>query len=411
MGAGPRPVGPMRLRFFASVRGTYDSGLTAVRFNSDGSPTKSSGIGYGGVAGVYGYKEWRRTQLMGSYLFGYQDYARTTNAGAGINQSINLGLTHRLSPRITFNSSIRGASLSRAYGFGYGGFGRPGEDLDPGYDDSLMDEVYDNRIYRVTNSNSMIFQLTPRVQTAATGGAFLTKRTGSLTSVSGVFAQGDISRRLTRTQTISVNYNFSEFNYSNRYGNSVIQGVGIGWGTALGRRWELNLNGGASMVEIDSLQNVRLDPAIAAIIGQTHGTETFYRRSIYPTYQAGLAGNFRRSTFTARYGQRITPGNGTFLTSRNEMGNVSYSFNGIRKMNLALIGGFNRRSNLMLNAAKGTNVFAGVTAGYQLRSDLQFSVSVIGRRFESTGTDFARQGVRVMVGLSYSPGEVPLALW
>lgn len=410
MGAGPRPTGPMKIRFFASVRGTYDSGLTAVRFQPDGTPTKSGGYGYGGTAGLYGYKEWRRTQLMGGYIFGYQDYARRSNTGAGINQSITLGLTHQFSPRLTFQSSVRGSSLTRAYGFGYG-FTRPGEEIDPVHDESMMDEVYDNRIYRVSNSNSLIYQLNARTQVAANGGAFLTKRTGGLVSVRGVFAGGDISRRITRTQTVSFNYNFSEYNYSGRYGNTVMQGVGLGWGTALGRRWELGLNGGISMVEIDSLRNVVLDPAIAAIIGQTQGTETFYRRSFYPIYQARLSGNFRRSVFTARYGQRITPGNGSFMTSRSENGGVAYSLTGIRKVNVTFLSGFNRLHNLMINSARGINYYAGVTAGYQLRSDLQFNVSVIGRRFESQATDFHRQGVRVAVGLSYSPGEVPLALW
>lgn len=400
----------MRLRFFASVRGTYDSGLTAVRFQSNGAPTNSSGYGYGAIGGIYGYKEWRRTQLMGSYMLGYQDYAKSANTGAGINQSVSLGLTHMLSRRITFQSSIRGSSLTRSFGSGYG-FIRPGEETDPVNDDQGLDDVYDNRTYRISNSNSMVFQLTPRVQTAATGGGFLTKRTGSLVSVSGVFASGDISRRITRTQTLSINYNFSQFNYSNRYGNTFMQGVGLGWGMALGRRWELGLNGGITMIKIDSLRNIILDPAIAAIIGQTHGTETLYRESFYPIYQARLMGNFRRSNMSIRYGQRITPGNGSFLTSRMESGGVSYGFTGVRKMNVTLISGFNRMHNLMINSAQGTNLYAGVVAGYQLRSDLQFNVSVIGRQFESAATDFSRRGVRVAVGLSYSPGEVPLALW
>lgn len=410
MGAGIAPrMEQVRFRFFGSVRGVYDSGLTAARITPNGERVNANGLGYEFNGGIYGMKAWRQTQLFLGYVGGYRNYVSSAS-GSGSNHSLNLGLSHQVNQRLSFQSTIAGSTINRAYGFG-NGFVRPGQESDPAFNFGAMNEVYDSRMYMVSNSNSLIYQLSARSQVSATGGYFLNKRSRSLISAAGVFANGDYSRRITRTQTISVNYNFNQFNYSGQYGNSFIQGVGLGWSMGLGRRWELALNGGATLVESDSLRTVLLDPEVAAIIGQPTGTEAVYRRSYYPNYQARLMGRFRRSSVSGGYRQTILPGNGAFLTSRVESASGAYNFNGIRKVNFAVVAQYNRLHNLMLTSARASNLTAGFNVGYQLRHDLQATLSVMGRRFESPTSNYNADGVRIAIGLAYSPGEVPLALW
>lgn len=400
----------VRFRFFGSARAVYDSGLTGVRLETTGEPSNFNGYGWEFTGGVYGMKNWKRTQVSLGYAGGYRDYA-SSGAGSGQSHSLLLGVTQTINPRVIFNSTVSAATVTRAYGYGYG-FQRPGNQTDPAFDLAPTDDVYDSRITFITNSNSMVFQLSPRMQASANGGVFLTKRAGALISGQGIFAGGDLSKRLTRTQTISVNYNFNRFNFSNRYGGSFIHGVGVGWGVALSRRWELSLNGGVARVESEGVQNVVLSPEVAAIIGQTHAAQAFYRKSYYPTYQGRITGKFRKYSVAGGYRQNIMPGNGSFLTSRVESATAGYSYNGFRKINIGAMANYNRLNNLLLTSGRATSMSAGVNVGYQLRRDVQLTFSAMARRFDSGGSStFNRDGVRLAVGIAYSPGEIPLALW
>ena len=52
-----------------------------------------------------------------------------------------------------------------------------------------------------------------------------------------------------------------------------------------------------------------------------------------PDIEVRLTDSFRRSRFTLAYLDQVTPGNGVYLTSRNNSGNASYSYSGVRHWN------------------------------------------------------------------------------
>jgi hypothetical protein len=53
----------------------------------------------------------------------------------------------------------------------------------------------------------------------------------------------------------------------------------------------------------------------------------------------------------------------------------------------------------------------GVGAAYQLGHGLHLTTRINTRDYEIRGTSFARNTVSASIGLAYSSGDTPLALW
>jgi hypothetical protein len=395
------------MRFFGSVMGIYDSGLTAY-YSSSSNASNSSLWGYNLRGGVYGTKAWRKTDLSLSYVGGYTGYTGASGFD-GTDQSLILGVSHSFNRKLFLQSSLVGSMWNRAYGYGYGYF-TPGQAVDPALNPLPLQDIYDSTTYTVTNSNTLGYQFSPRTSIGATGGPFVTKRTNSLVSVAGIFASGDISRRITRSQTLTAAYTFNQFNFSQRYGNSAISMVSLGWAWR-GRRWDANVTVAGAKVESEGLEIVQLDPAIAAIVGFSQGTQAYYKLNYYPTFRGLIASRFRRSTVGLTAYRQIMPGNGVMLTSLTTGAYGYASYTGLRKWTMSARIGGSQYKGLIRFTNSTTNFDAGGQVGYQLRSDLQFTASMYYRKQVTTGTEFRRDGFRVAVGLSYSPGDIPLALW
>jgi hypothetical protein len=395
------------MRFFGSVMGIYDSGLTAYS-SSNSDTTNSSLWGYLVRGGVYGVKSWRKTDLSLSYVGGYTAYTQSSGF-SGVNQRLMIGLSHSFNRRLFVQSSILGSMWNRAYGWGYGYF-TPGQSLDPATNPVPEDDIYDSTTYTFTNSNTLGYQFSPRTSIGATGGPFLTKRSGGLISVGGIFAAGDISHRITRSQTLTAAYTFNQFNFSGQYGNSAISMVSLAWAWR-GRRWDANVTAAGAKIESEGLEIVKLDPAIAAIVGFSEASQAYYKLNYYPTFRGLIASRFRRSTVGLTAFRQILPGNGVMLTSLTT-GFYGYaSYTGLRKWTMSARIGASQYKGLIRFTNSTRNFYAGGQVGYQIRPDLQFTAAVYYRNQVTTGTDFQRDGVRVTVGLSYSPGDIPLALW
>ncbi len=397
----------VRMRFFGSVMGIYDSGLTAY-YSSSSDASNSSLWGYMVRGGVYGTKSWRKTDLSLSYAGGYTAYTRSSGFN-GTNQSLVIGLSHSINKRLFLQSSVIGTIWNRAYGYGFGYF-TPGQALDPALNPLPLDDIYDSTTYTFTNANTLGYQFTPRTSFGATGGPFVTKRTNTLISVAGIFASGDISHRITRSQTLTAAYTFNQFNFSGRYGNSAITMASLGWAWR-GRRWDANLTAAIARIESEGLEMVQLDPAVAEIVGFSTGTQAYYKLNYYPTFRALLASRFRRSTVGVTAFRQIRPGNGVILTSLTTGGYAYASYTGLRKWTMSARTGVAQYKGLIRFTNSTTNFDAGGQVGYQLRSDLQFSAAMYYRKQSTSGTDFRRDGFRITVGISYSPGDIPLALW
>jgi hypothetical protein len=162
---------------------------------------------------------------------------------------------------------------------------------------------------------------------------------------------------------------------------------------------------------VKGLQSVQLSPVIAALLGQSTAIQAFYRADIYPSGQASLTRRFKTANLIFSYGQTVTPGNGVYLTSRSSTGTVGYSYTGIRKVNLSLGGGYSNLASLGqgIPPYRAFNGGGGIT--YSLPWSLHFVARYDYRYQQIEDLVYKHTGYRATIGITYSPGKVPLSLW
>jgi hypothetical protein len=162
---------------------------------------------------------------------------------------------------------------------------------------------------------------------------------------------------------------------------------------------------------VSGLQTVALNPVIAALLGQTSTVQAFYREDIYPSGEISLVRKFKQASLNFSYSQLVTPGNGVYLTSKSENGSAGYSYSGIRKMNISISGGYQSLNSL----GQGIKPYSTGTGGAGLTYTLPWSLHLVSRydyRYQQIeDLTYKHTGYRAMIGLSFSPGRLPLSLW
>jgi hypothetical protein len=156
---------------------------------------------------------------------------------------------------------------------------------------------------------------------------------------------------------------------------------------------------------------VTLNPVIAALLGQSSTIQSFYRANIYPSGNISLTRRFKTASMNFFYGDTVTPGNGVYLTSRSDSGGANYSYTGIRKINLSVSGGYVSLASIGQGIAPYRSAFAGAGVTYSLPWSLHLLGRYDYRYQEVESLTFKHTGYRVTVGVTFSPGKVPLSLW
>jgi hypothetical protein len=156
---------------------------------------------------------------------------------------------------------------------------------------------------------------------------------------------------------------------------------------------------------------VALDPVVAALFGVSIGQQTFYRADFYPGANITLAGRFKTSTVGFTAVQSIAPGNGVYLTSRQQSAGMNYSYTGIRKWNFGLNAGFYKLASIGQGIQNYEAFNGGVGITYGLTRALHIIARADSRYQEIMVVGYNRTGYRVALGLGFSPGNVPLSLW
>jgi hypothetical protein len=179
----------------------------------------------------------------------------------------------------------------------------------------------------------------------------------------------------------------------------------------LGRYWELSLRAGGSRVETLGLIQVAIDPVIAAIIGTTQGIQVIYRINWVPAANILLTRKFHYTVLSFNYNRGVSPGNGVYLTTRQESVFGSLSYSGIRKANIGLSAGHNSYGSLTQTVGNFSAFTAGGGFTYQISGPLHFLAHYDYRRYDIAATVFRRASYRATIGIGFSPKDVPLSLW
>jgi hypothetical protein len=416
-----RPGGPsnlqpsqLSLRPFISFLGLYDTGLVSVSVDESGHPPDAASAGAAVQAGLYAYHRRRRTLVGLDYRGDYRHYTRRTYYN-GFNQFATFGVSHQSQRHLQFGFHQMAGTFSR----GFGGLGPsvtsvfgPGLVQTPAH--APADELFDSRTDYLNSIGSMTYIKSARMSFNVSGGGFLVRRrSNALAGLSGALVSGDMAYRISRHSTLGVNYLYTKYNFTRSFGGADLHSISANYATSLSRTWELGLLLSVIRVETEAIREVMIDPVVAAIIGSTRGIEAFHSTTYMPGGGARLSKKFRRSSFllTAMHG--VSPGNGLFLTSRQSAGTVAYSYSGFRRWNIGAHFGYRSLSSL----GNRLGQYDSVAGGGGFTRSLGKSGFHITGRFDARRytTDFnnlrGRTQTMSSLGISFSPGDIPLSLW
>jgi hypothetical protein len=407
-GIGNRSGQQMDLRFYAGVNGIYDSSVQPVAINSQGQLVTINGL-YGVEAniGVYGTHSWRTALLGVDYRGTFREYANQASY-SGIDQFLTLGYTWQESRRVIWKAQVLGGILDDALG----GIGVEPVTTSTVAVVSPSSLLFDNRSYYLQGGLDLTLQQTARTSFTFGGQGFdVWRQSAALVGVEGYSAHGSVEHKLNRTTSVGFNYQRQHFNFPKVFGQANIDTGELFLGTNLGRLWSLTIRGGVFHSEVSGLQSVNLNPVLAALLGQPSLVQSYYRSDIYPSGQISLTRRFKTASLNFYYSQLVVPGNGVYLTSKSENGGASYSYTGIRKVNLSISGGYNSLESIGQSIQPYRSGTAGAGFTYTLPYSLHF-VSRYDYRYQAIeDLTYKHTGYRVAVGLSFSPGKVPLSLW
>jgi len=391
-----------RFRPYAGVNLAYDSGYTGNALPGNTRQLFGTDLNYG----LTGRKLRRREQFSidyqgHTYIFGTTSQDHTLNASYG----------RILSSRLTMAIGESAGLYSNTYGLinaspltGFNAATSP-LILNP------SSEPFNDRTYNSTTQVDLAYRKSARLSFNMGAAGFVVKRaTKGLASANGYQMHFDAAYRITRRTTIGPYYSYSRYVYTGTFGDAGVHTAGFNYSVNIARHTRLQARFGDSRVEARGLQNVTLDPAVAAILGYNSGIARFYAVTNVPDYGFDLTRGFQHSTLSLSYSKGVSPGNGIIQTSRHEDESVIYSYSGIRRYSFTLSGGRDYLANVGLGGNFGS-YFGRFSASRALPDHLQALFSVDYRKLSYVGPGYNNNQIRVSVGVSYAPGFGPLKFW
>jgi len=385
---------------FVFANGIWDSRVPELTNNQ---AKFSSGFGWEAGGGISLSHQYKDGGITLSYQGSYRDYP-SSNFSGGTQQSLALAYSKRLSRRWTFGTSVSGGILS--YGSSYYGASYVGSSVstNPFSTESRFLNAGVNLTYTQSRRLSYVFS----------GAYFLSNYSyaGSFNSYGGS-GSAAVYYRLTARTTIGGSYTRTYYTYSGNAGTSDIDTGSLTLSHRFPDHWQLDLSGGVSRVHsqgiIRELVTVIFNGEL--VTGYLTGP---YNRLVYsPSFQGYLTRGYRHSSFVLGGGQNVSAGNGVFLSSRTQFGNVNYSMAGPHRSSLGFGASYIRLSSLANSVSQSYSTLgASVNYGINLMHYLSLNARYDFLHYE--GLFNAYRGLnesRVSVGLSLSSKSVPLTLF
>jgi hypothetical protein len=393
-------------RFYGELTGIYDSGLTPVTVTPQGDVPSIGSFGLEAGFGVIGSRSWAHDKLSLEYRGTYRHYTNNSYFD-GTDQFLDLAYSHLLSRHITLDLKETAGITSLANGaFSYVPLTNTDLFAVP------ANELFDNRTEFLQSRVDLIWQKSARLSFGFGGEGFLVRRRSfALAGLNGYNGRANVAYRLSRRQTLSANYEYTSFDFQRQFGNSKLQIGTLGYAIGLSRKWDFSMQVGGIRVSTSGLTQVALDPAIAIIVGQNVAIVTFSRVLYVPMIEGRLIRRFDRSSLSVGYALGVTPGNGVYLTSRQNVGSADYSYTGYRRLTVGVNASYGTMTAVGQTLGQLTNFQAGVGTTYKLGRATHIIVRYDYRHYTTQNSFYLKDSNRVMVGLAFSPGSTPLAIF
>ena len=406
---GERSGAPVDLRFYADVSAVYDNGIQPFAVDSKGDLVTLNGL-YGVQLdyGAYGVHTWKQALMGLNFSGNFYHYYNDPDAD-GTTQNLSLGFTYQKSRRLVFDFRQSAGISSLGYG-GPGFYGAAGAPA------ALVNQptalLFDNRVYYLQSTANVTFIQSARTSFTFGGDGMLIRRQATdLAGTNGYSGHASIQHRLTRTRTIGAEYQYLYFEFPPSFGNSNSNVAQVFFANGLGPRWSFAIHAGAFETHAIGLQQVAISPVIAALLGTSVGTQRFERTNVFPSGSVTLTGRMKNANFSVGYAQTVVPGNGVYLTSRQDSASAGYSYTGVRNWNFGISAGY----YTLASVGQGIPNYGQFSAGAGFTYRLPYSLHVVGRydaRHEDINlAGYRNTGYRATIGVAFSPGKVPLSLW
>ena len=401
---GQRAARDVAIRFYADASGIYDTGLTPV--SASGTSVAQEGGLYGVEAGlgVYGKREFQRGQLGIDYKGSYRHYTSNTFF-SGANQDLTVGYTWQKSRRIIFDFSQSAGSSAYANALTFG--------LPPA-NDSVIDStslLFDNRTNYMRTNVDMTYMASQRTSFTM-GGNWngVSRQSKALIGVRGYGLRGNIEHQLNARSSVGVSYDHSHYDFPGSHGGSDIDTFSGTYSRQIGRSWTTSLTAGFYRSQVEGLTQVAVEPVIAILLGINFVTQPFYRVNVAPYGKAELVRQFRNASWSVSYQRYVTPGNGVYLTSKQQNAASTFSYLGVRRWTFSVNAGYGSLSSLGTALPPYSQYYAGADLGFAIMDSLHITAGFSGRHQDIELSSFRRDATRTSLSIAFSPGSVPLSL-
>jgi len=401
---GTRAGQDVNLRPYVSATGIYDNGIMPYSVDGNGKLITVGGV-YGTEfsIGAYGVHNFHHARLGLDYRGTYRHYSEQTFYD-GSDQTLALGYSFQKSRRLIFDTRHVAGSVSQ---------GTSLAGVLPTISDAVVTPaslLFDNRMNYLESSLDVNYLLSERTTLTAGGDGFgVWRKATGLIGVQGYTLHGTIQHRVTKRTTLGANYQHVHYDFPKAFGESDINSFMGTFATQLGPSWTLNLGAGAYLAEAQGLQRIAVEPEIAALLGVSSTVQTFYQKSIFPQWSASVSRRFRRASLSFGYSSGSSGGNGIYLTSRQDSGYGSFSYTASRKWSFSASGAYSRLQGIgqSLQPYSQETGSSGIT--YSITRPIQLIARYDRRHQGIQNGVFQRDSYRATIGISFSPGDIPLA--
>ena len=388
------------MNFFLFANGVYDSAVPTLQPNST-TTAYGSALGWEAGGGVTASHAFKGGAMYLSYKGDYRDY-RSTGFNGGSDQSLFFSLQKHLNRRWSMTTSVQGGILVYGGSF-YSAL--------PSSANSVLANPFSVQTRFLSADISLTYKQTRRLSYVFSGSFFLNdyNYAGTISS-RGTTGSVSVLYSTTSKTTFGGTYSHSYYTYG-ASGHTNIDGASLTLSHKFPDHWQLDLSAGASRTSTSGVITIPVSFLFGGQIVTGYYTGAYSRVNYLPSLQGTVTHYYRRSSISLTGGEGVTPGNGTFLTSRDQYVNGIYSYQ-TRKSNVSFGGGFYHLISISNTVTQDytTGTFSA-SYGYNL---IRYLSATLRYDFLHYGGLFVYSGLnesRVTFGITLSSKSLPMGLF
>ncbi len=408
------PMNPKNTKFrpSAGVEVVYNSGLTGVAVQSNGSLSNANATGVQLNYSLMGQKVYKQDTFGLTFTGNFNSYPQDSTYNSTSN-ALAMTWHHRLSRHLSFGVQVSAVEYNQnnllLSGADY---------INSGIGTTLVTatpatEAFDGRVFSYFTQGDITYQMTSRLSVNISGGGFLTRReSSSLYGNTGYQASADLAYRITRHVTTGVYYSYTYFNFDGAYGSTNVNTLGLTYSIAFTPATQLDTRLGASRMDNTGLTSIPLNPLLTLLFGTPSVQEALTVVNYTPDINVQLRHKVSNVALSLAYARGITPGNGLILTSVRQSATFGANYRFGRNWNVSSTGGYDALTGVGAGSNQSyKSVFLGSSVNRTIIKNLGWHAGINFHHYLFDNTGFLRNSFGISTGLAWNPGNVLERVW